>query len=134
MSKQTLDQQLPPVRLTSDEKTQLQTLAEDDNRTLSNYVRTVLIEHLNGNNRMAMKDATYVTKTETVTVGDMATSTSHIEEKRVQPQVSVKNLTNKIINIDIQDETEQSPPESPDPIAKAQPQFTTSRVVKEPSY
>lgn len=47
MSKSTLTAQLPPVRLAKDEREQLQTLADADSRTLSNYIRNVLLKHLN---------------------------------------------------------------------------------------
>lgn len=46
MSKQALDAQLPAVRLTKLEKEQLQELADVDERSLSNYVRRVLVKHL----------------------------------------------------------------------------------------
>lgn len=47
MTKETLMAQLPPIRVTVNEKANIQSLADNENRTLSNYVRTVLINHVN---------------------------------------------------------------------------------------
>lgn len=46
MSNETLTQQLPPVRVTQQEKLDLQLMAQSDGRSLSNYIRRVLMRHI----------------------------------------------------------------------------------------
>ena len=70
MSKEILTHQLPPVRITKEEKDALIELAEDDNRTLSNYIRTVLVKHINriedmsGKRNVGEMEAIFATKKE----------------------------------------------------------------------
>ena len=70
-----LTHQLPPVRVTAEEKELLQKLADQDNRTLSNYVRTILIRAASG---LPMSDPPVEVEVEVeeVVLEDVATNTN----------------------------------------------------------
>ena len=105
MSKVILTAQLPPVRLTTEEKAALKDLADDDSRSLSNYVRRVLVNHINQQKAPNQPDISInnhsdqrATVTETI-VGDVAKVDVVIEPAPTATTPPAKQSTAKNPNV-----------------------------------